>query len=115
MNNPLPEECSAKLLFFIFDVPYLSWKGVLPPFAHLNKILKTGGRKGGMSPGTTWEPIQISESEYEELCDCALKAKMSEIKNHARFTLEKIIIDHSFDNIRNHPSWMKAIAEKHGS
>ena len=47
----------ASLLSFVYDVPYLSCHGILPPLHLLNVHLQSGGSDGGMGPGAEWEPF----------------------------------------------------------
>ncbi len=41
--------------------------GLIPPLVVLQERLRTGGGNAGMSPGCTWEPFELTESDYWDL------------------------------------------------
>ncbi len=47
-----PERHTGTLPTFVYDVPYLSACGVLPPLHILNGILSSGGETGTEAPAT---------------------------------------------------------------
>src|SRR5258708_4282113 len=67
------ESREAPLWAFFFDVPYLLVFGVFPPRHVLNSYLRIGGGDGGMSPGTSWEPFELTEDEYISVLPLVLK------------------------------------------
>lgn len=62
-----PEKINGNLVSFVYDVPYLSACGIISPLYILNQVLSKGGGDSAMSPGASWEPFVLSESEYNEL------------------------------------------------
>jgi hypothetical protein len=62
-----PEPRKAELPFFLLDIPYLFFEGIIPPLSVVNSVLRTGGGDAGMSPGTSWEPFVVTDREYAQL------------------------------------------------
>ena len=109
-----PHNRKALLSVFIYDVPYLlACHKVLPPLYHLNSVFKSGGSTGGMGPGATWKPFEISEGDYKELVAELPKSDLNEIKKYSRFAEDRAIIDKSFDHIKDYFEWRKAVADKY--
>ena len=48
-------------------VPYLLVARVVPPWHVVNDLLRSGGGDAGMSGACTWEPFEITRSEWEDL------------------------------------------------
>lgn len=108
-----PEPCEGTLLTFIYDIPYFSGCGVLPPYHILNQILAGGGTTGGMSPGATWKPFTISREKYDELVVAVRNTPISKICSHARYAQVPMRVDPEFDHIQDRIEWLKAVCAKH--
>lgn len=105
----------APLEVFLLDIPYLLMYGVIPPLPVINEILKSGGGDGGMSPGTSWEPFTITETEYKELVSCLLALDLNQMTQQmqVRFVPDEIIEDQSFNTISTHAEWLINISKKY--
>jgi hypothetical protein len=110
---PDPEDRSAPLLTFVYDVPYLDACGVFPPLHILNQILASGGSDGGMSPGATWEPFEVSAGEYDALVQGITTLDPRTLGDAARFKWLRFTFDPSFDQIEVWSEWMTAVCAKH--
>lgn len=109
----LPEQVKGRLLTFVYDIPYFGACGVFPPFQIANQIFSSGGGDGGMSPGTSWVPFQITKITYAELIKLVRKTDPDTLKSQSRFFYIKFIEDHSFDSISDHLEWMDVVCNKH--
>ena len=98
---------------FVYDVPYFGVCGIFPPLHIMNQILKTGGSEGGMSPGATWEPFQVSKAEYDELVDSIKVLDPQSLGDAARYTWPPFEFDPAFDGIPDWEQWLLAVSEKH--
>ncbi len=49
------------------SVPYLLSARLIPPLRVVNDVLRTGVHDAGMSGGCTWEPFEITASEWGEV------------------------------------------------
>ena len=107
------EKREARLIYFIYDIPYFGGCGILPPLHIINQIFKHGGDEGGMSPGATWNPFEISEEEYNKLVEDVFSTDLEEIAPFARYAEVKFKIDNSFDHIKDMFDWISATCEKH--
>jgi len=67
LHQGKPEERKEILHRFLLDIPYLLYFGVIPSRPAINEVLLSGGGDGGMSPGSSWDPFEISVEEYEEV------------------------------------------------
>ncbi len=103
----------APLHIFVYDVPYLDGCGIFPPFNVLNAILRSGGDSGGMGPGTTWQPFQITHDEYDSLLLSVLQPDMRDIRCRTRFGLLPFSLDHDLDGIANPLDWLKTACDRH--
>lgn len=112
---PDPIECEATLVEFILDIPYLLFEGVIPPLHLLNEILSSGDAGGGMSPGTSWEPFEISKEEYNELVSelLALDLEVLKKEDRIRFIPGKIMVDESLHDSPNFFLWLQRVKKKY--
>lgn len=108
-----PIEAEGSLLVMIYDIPYFSACGIFPPFHIINQIFSSGGGDGGMSPGASWEPFQISKETYQQLVLLVRQTDPLGLKNHSRFYQTQFIEDPSFDSIKDRLEWMKLVCKKH--
>jgi hypothetical protein len=99
---------------FILDIFLIGADGVLPPFHVLNEFLQEGGNNGGMSPGTTWKPFTITESEYDELVETLLRLNVEDAKRtHPYINFMKIQVDESLHHHPTYYQWQAGIALKY--
>lgn len=108
-----PETREATLGVFVYDIPYFGACGIFPPFHIMKQMLKTGGSDGGMSPGATWEPFEISKSEYDALVETIRTLDPLTLGDDARYTWPRFEFDPSFDEIDSWEEWLFAVCEKH--
>jgi ribA/ribD-fused uncharacterized protein len=101
------------LLVFIYDVPYLGARGVVPPFRLLNAVLNSGGSDGGMSPGATWKPFQLSLTEYDQLTEAIRSSPFNRLRRRARFAGRQFTFDDSLDHINDYQEWVEAVCDRH--
>ena len=110
---PNPKHHHAVLSTFVYDIPYFGACGIFPPLHICNQCFLRGGGDGGMSPGASWEPFEISQEEYTELVQVLKTQDPKTIKHEARFTSIKFQFDTSFDNIEEIFEWKSQICKKH--
>jgi hypothetical protein len=108
-----PERRSAELPVLVYDIPYFGACGIFPPHHILNEFLLTGGGDGGMSPGASWKPFELSREEYDELVQAVKLLDPQSLGERARYTLVKFDFDSSFDHIDKWEHWVEAVCQKH--
>jgi hypothetical protein len=100
---------------FVLDILYLMENtGVVPPLVVLNTVLRSGGSNGGMGPGTTWKPFEISESEYAELVNALRTLDVAQARQHhpyVRFT--QVIIDPELNLCTDYLDWLQRSHEQY--
>lgn len=52
---------------FILEIPYALYFSVVPGREALNQVLLKGSAGGGMGTGLYWEPLTLSQDEYDEV------------------------------------------------
>ena len=92
-----PEPFENSLLAFVYDIPYFGACGVFPPFRLLNQFLLRGGSQGGMSPGTTWEPFELSLEEYADLVEAVRSVPVESLCGRAQCAQLAFTFDPEFD------------------
>lgn len=107
-----PEDREAPLSVIVYDVPYFGACGIFPPFHITNQFFASGGSRGGMSPGATWEPFTITEAEYLELVSVIENLTPETLGAAARYKC-KFEFDCSFDNLNDLEAWVEAVCDKH--
>ena len=114
-HQDAPDIRQASLAEFVLDVPYLLSRGVIPPLHILNKVLQTGGGDAGMSPGTGWEPFQITVQEYEELLGHLCRMDLAQVRrqDRARFVPDSIIVDETLGECLTHFEWLRQVRQKY--
>lgn len=110
---PTPKKQHAILSTFVYDIPYFGACGIFPPLHICNQWFLSGGGDGGMSPGASWEPFEISQEEYYELVAVIKNQDPKTISNEARFTAIKFKFDTSFNAIEERFEWLSKVCEKH--
>jgi hypothetical protein len=108
-----PETRRADLVTFVYDIPYFGACGIFPPHHIINQIFGSGGSGGGMSPGATWGPFEITEEDYRDLVREIRQVAPESLGENARYTRVKFEFDESFDHIRDWESWLFAVCDKH--
>lgn len=108
-------KCKAPLSEFVLDIIYLFEKnGIIPPHHLLNITLKTGGNSGGMGPGTTWTPFEITQAEYQELVDALLRLEVEKAKaSHPYISFAKAKVDKSLHTYQTYSEWLSAVKMKY--
>src|SRR5215217_5140998 len=109
-----PERRLAPLQYFVLDIPYLLLTSVIPPLTVLNGVLEDGGGDAGMSPGASWKPFTLTETEYTELVDELLTLDIDVAKKYARFVPSELKEDRTLHHHTSLISWLRAAKEKHG-
>lgn len=108
-----PEAREAPLSAFLFDIPNLGACGVFPPLHLLNQRLRSGGGDGGMSPGASWEPFEITEAEYKAILNQVLNPDLKQLKHFSRYSWQRFILDPAFDGYQDYWQWFLAVCQKH--
>src|SRR6185437_6524952 len=68
-HEKYPSNRNEELHRFLLDIPYLMYHGVVPSRDAINEVLRRGGGDGGMSPGASWEPFELTEDDYWEIVE----------------------------------------------
>jgi hypothetical protein len=110
---PYPQRRNASLIVLVYDIPYFGACGIFPPLHVCNWYFSSGGGDGGMSPGASWEPFEISADEYAELVEAVRTLDPGTIADQARYTSGKFAFDDAFDGIADPLEWYKAVCDKH--
>ena len=114
-HQDAPDIRQASLAEFVLDVPYLLARGVVPPHHILNAVLQTGGGDAGMSPGTGWEPFQVTTQEYEELLEHLRGMDLDQVQDQdrARFVPDRILLDETLWDCTTHHEWLRQVHQKY--
>lgn len=105
----------SPLADFVLDVMYLMGRGVIPPLHVLNEVLRQGGDNGGMGPGTSWKPFEVTEEEYNEMVSVLLTMDVQEArKRHPYLFSDQIVEDEELGKCLNHITWLGEVAKKYG-
>lgn len=108
-----PEKKEGPLIDLIYDIPYLDVCGILPPLHLLNERLLSGGGDGGMSPGASWEPFEVSQAEYDALCRQIEDTPLEELQQRGHAVHATLQRDPEIEHHRTHKAWMRAAVAKH--
>ena len=108
-----PERRTAELAVLVYDIPSFGACGIFPPLHIANEIFSSGGFQGGMSPGATWPPFELTSAEYQELVEIIQVLDPKRLGDQARYTSVKFELDSRFDHIQDWGSWLLAVCEKH--
>src|SRR5215813_928135 len=57
-------QCRGSIADLIFDAHMIPRCGLIPPFRVVAALCRSGGSRGGMSPGCIWQPFELSEADY---------------------------------------------------
>jgi len=110
-----PEHRNELLAYFLLDVPYLLYFGVIPSRAAINQVLASGGGSGGMSPGASWLPFEIGEDEYWDVVDFWERMSIQEKLEDDRFRYDPRAFFTDWDVMRetDHLQYLRRSREKY--
>jgi len=108
-----PKVLTNSLLAFIYDFPYFGACGVFPPFHLLNQVLAHGGGDGGMSPGASWRPFELSRQEYDDLVAAVRSVPVESLRGKARYARLPFKFDPTFDQLLDDRVWLEAVCAKY--
>jgi len=108
-----PVAWTNSLLGFVYDVPYFGPCGIFPPFHLLNDLLRRGGSQGGMSPGVTWEPFELSRQEYDVLVAAVRSSEVELLRSRTRYAFLRFKFDSSFDHLTDYFQWLETVCKEH--
>ena len=112
-----PSNRNEELHRFLLDLPYLMYFGVVPSLAVINEFLKSGGGDGGMSPGASWEPFEITEDEYWEIVERwdHMDITKERADDHFRHDPKVFVQDHEITSIPRHGDYLRRSRKKYES
>lgn len=58
--------CSGTVADLMLDAHMIPPCGLIPPFRVIAAVMRSGGSRGGMSPGCIWSPFELSEDDYSQ-------------------------------------------------
>lgn len=110
-----PEHRNELLAYFLLDVPYLLYFGVIPSREAINQVLATGGGGGGMSPGASWLPFEISDEEYWEVVEFWGQMEIQEKRDDDRFRYDPRAFFQDWDVMRetDHLAYLRRSRDKY--
>jgi hypothetical protein len=129
-----PQTFENSLLAFIYDIPDFGACGVFPPLHLLNHFLNQGDSEGGMSPGASWKPFELSLTEFHDLVQAVKTVPVESLRSRARYAHVQFTFDPEFDgppeswparspaerwfatlppDLRAYVAWMNAVCDKH--
>ena len=110
-----PSNKNEELHRFLLDIPYLLYFGVVPSREAINEVLREGGGDGGMSPGASWQPFELSEDEYWEIIERWDRMDISKERNddHFRYDPKIFVKDYEIMNILRHGLYLSRSRKKY--
>ncbi|MFV0478372.1 MAG: hypothetical protein ACK5ME_11120 [Parahaliea sp.] len=108
-----PEPRRAQLPVLVYDIPYFGACGIFPPYEVSRQVFLSGGSDGGMSPGATWQPFELSKKDYAGLVEIIKILDPASLGEEARYTYVRFAFDHSFDHLHDRLAWLVAVCEKY--
>lgn len=112
-----PRTRNEELHRFLLDVPYLLYFGVVPSREAINEFLKDGGGDGGMSPGASWVPFELTHDEYWEVVERwdRMDLVKERADGHFRYDPKVFVQDHEIMNIPRHGTYLSRSRKKYES
>jgi len=116
-HQKYPSSKNEELHRFLLDIPYLMYYGVVPSREAINEVLRTGGGDGGMSPGASWEPFELTEDDYWEVVERWDQMDIAKERedDHFRYNPKNFVQDFEIMNISKHLAYLKRSREKYES
>ena len=114
-----PQEREGELYELFIDYPYSfrrlsNEEKLIPSFEVLRGIALQGGGSGGMSPGATWEPFELTRQDYEDLILKLMNLDYEKEKKAHPYLPEKFIIDQELNkHNEGYKSWQKRFVLKY--
>lgn len=97
---------------FLFDIG--DGIKLIPPFPVFNELLMSGGDRGGMSPGATWNRLSITREEYQQVKTALLELDLRIIHETHPYAPKYIRVDEELEqNVMDLQLWRRAVIKKY--
>jgi hypothetical protein len=106
--------CRGSIADLILDAHVIPPCGLIPPFRVVAALCRSGGSRGGMSPGCVWEPFELSESDYWQAVERLERFTSEELRSRHRdpHIVSDIRPDYAAPDTDDYLVWLDSLAHR---
>ena len=88
--------------------------GLIPPFRVVAAVIRSGGSRGGMSPGCVWSPFELSEDDYFQAIARLESYTPEELRGRHRdpHIVSEIRPDYSAPETEDYLIWLDSLVQR---
>jgi hypothetical protein len=107
-------QCCGTLADLILDAHMIPRCGLIPPFRVVATIIRSGGSRGGMSPGCTWPPFDLTEDEYLRAIGSLESLTPDELRGRHRdpHMVGELQPDYSAPDTDSYQTWIASLVQR---
>ena len=107
-------QCCGTVADLMLDAHMIPPCGLIPPFRVVAALIRSGGSRGGMSPGCTWLPFELSEDEYSRAIARLESLTPDEVRGRHRdaHIVGEIQPDYSAPDTDDYQTWLDSLVQR---
>ena len=88
--------------------------GLIPPFRVVAAVIRSGGSRGGMSPGCVWSPFELSEDDYFQAVARLERFTPDDLRGRHRdpHIAGEIQLDYSAPDTDDYLAWLDSLVQR---
>ena len=107
-------QCRGSLADLVLDAHMIPRCGLIPPFRVLAALCRSGGSRGGMSPGCVWQPFELSEDVYWQAVQRLEQFTSDELtsRHRAPHIVGEIRPDYAAPDTDDYSAWLDSLSQR---
>ncbi len=107
-------QCRGSLADLVLDAHMIPRCGLIPPFRVVAALCRSGGSRGGMSPGCVWQPFELSEEIYWQAVQRLEQFTPDDLTSRHRdpHIVGEIRPDYTAPDTDDYSAWLDSLAQR---
>lgn len=105
------ERCRGTIADLMLDAHMVPPCGLIPPFRVAATIIRSGGSRGGMSPGCIWSPFELNEVDYSHAVSRLESLTLDDLSSRHRDprVVGELQPDYSAPDTDDYQAWLDSL------
>ena len=107
-------QCRGTVADLMLDAYLIPPCGLIPPFRVVAAVLRSGGSRGGMSPGCVWQSFELNESDYLHAVEKLERFTPEDLRSRHRdpHIAGEIQPDYAAPDTDNYSAWLDSLSHR---